>query len=225
MIINKKKIMKKYLLFITTIFYAGVASAQSDSKYPEPEFANEVYYLKKDKVFTAVRLEKSNSKLETTTKAGGLGGFENGYKIEGGKSRVRLSQSNNLSFVISNGASVKKISKSDSMMNANGIDMSAMQDMMGSMNDPASTITLFKVESVQGKRKILLQKGGGAIPFASKKTKSSDKYTFSVKKIREGYWELLIDKPLPRGEYAFQKMETGMGGMDGSSLIFAFGID
>lgn len=37
---------------------------------------------------------------------------------------------------------------------------SAMQGMgdMGGMNDPASTITLYKVESANSKRKVLLQK-------------------------------------------------------------------
>ncbi|MBA3673787.1 MAG: hypothetical protein H0W75_02335 [Chitinophagaceae bacterium] len=55
-------------------------------KYPEPEFSNERYYLKKDSVNTAIRLEKNSSKMEAKTKMGGLGGFENGYEMEGGKS-------------------------------------------------------------------------------------------------------------------------------------------
>ncbi len=98
-----------------------------------------------------------------------------------------------------------------------------MEDMMGGMNDPANTITLYKAESAKGKRKILMQKLGGA--FGGKKSQSSDKYTFSVKKIREGYWELVIDKPLPRGEYAFSMMGMGAGNMDGSTILFAFGVD
>ena len=63
------------------------------------------------------------------------------------------------------------------------------------------------------------------MPFASKKSKSSDKYTFSVRKIREGYWELVIDKTLPKGEYAFSMIGMGMGNMDGSTTLFAFAID
>ena len=62
-----------------------------------------------------------------------------------------------------------------------------------------------------------MQKAGGA--FGGKKSQSSDKYTFSVKKIREGYWELVIDKPLPRGEYAFSMMSMGAGNMDGSTTL------
>jgi hypothetical protein len=93
------------------------------------------------------------------------------------------------------------------------------------MNDPSSTITLYKAESEKGKRKVIMQKSAGAMPFASKKSKSSDKNTFSVKKIREGYWELVIDKSLPKGEYAFSMIGMGMGNMDGSTTLFAFGID
>ena len=223
--------MKKYLLFFAVLFSIETAWGQTEKKkYPEPEFSNEVYYLKKDNVNTAIRLEKNSSKMEAKTKMGGLGGFENGYEMEGGKSKVRISRADNLSFIISTGASVKQPSSSpsDSIMKANGMDpsmMSGMADMMGSMNDPASTITLYKVESDKGKRKILMQKGGGAIPFASKKLKSSDKYTFSVKKIREGYSELVIDKSLPKGEYAFSMMSMGMGNMDGGTTLFAFGVD
>jgi len=97
--------------------------------------------------------------------------------------------------------------------------------MMESMSDPSNMITLYKAETAKSKRKILMQKSPGASPFGSKKMQSSDKYTFSVKKVREGYWELVVDKPLPKGEYAFTMMNMGMGSMDGSTLLFAFAID
>lgn len=44
-----------------------------------------------------------------------------------------------------------------------------------------------------------------------------------VRKIRNGYWELVVDKSLPKGEYAFTVMS--MMSMDGAVTIFAFGID
>lgn len=112
-------------------------------------------------------------------------------------------------------------------MLANGMDpsmMKGMEDMRG-MNDPSSTIVLYKLETANNKRKVLLQKNSGMSPFASKKQQSSDKYTFSLKKIREGYWELVIDKTLPRGEYAFTLMGMGMSNMDGSITMFAFAVD
>ena len=106
-------------------------------------------------------------------------------------------------------------------MRANGVDPS----MMESMTDPSNTINLYKAETGKDKRKILIQKNPGANPFGSHKMQSSDKYTFSIKNIRKGYWELVIDKTLPRGEYAFTMMNMGMGNMDGSMLLFAFAVD
>ena len=221
--------MKKcFFIALTILASSPFLFAQSEkTKYPEPEFSNEVYYLKKDSTNTAVRLEKGSSKMESKTKMGGMGGSESGYVLDGEKSTVRLQRTgSNLSFIISKGGGgSSSSSQTDSMMKANGMDPSMMSGMMGSMNDPSSTITLYKAESEKGKRKILMQKSGGAMPFASKKSKSSDKYTFSVKKIREGYWELVIDKTLPKGEYAFSMMGMGMGNMDGSTLLFAFGVD
>jgi hypothetical protein len=215
--------MKKTFLSFVVMFITGAVLAQS---YPEPEFSNEVYYLKKDSTNSVMRLEKGSSKLESKSKMGGMGGYESGYILDGEKSTVRLRTGSNLSFIISKGGSgSSSSSQTDSMMKANGIDPSAMSGMMGGMNDPSSSITLYKVESEKGKRKALMQKSGGAMPFASKKNQSSDKFTFSVKKIREGYWELVIDKSLPRGEYAFTMMGMGAGNMDGSTTLFAFGID
>ncbi len=167
--------------------------------------------------------------MEAKTKMGGLVGYENGYQIDSSKSSVRIGRGNGLSFIISTGegAGQSSANNTDSMMKANGMDPSMMQGMMGGINDPVSSLVLYKVESEKGKRKILMQKSGGAMPFSNKKLQSSDKYSFSVKKIRAGYSELVIDKPLPKGEYAFTMMNTGMSctGMDGSITIFAFGIE
>ena len=214
----------KYLML--TIFSLCLSICLYAQKYPEPEFNNEVVYLKKDSIHTMMRLEKESSKMESKTKGGGFGGYEMGYVLDGEKSTVRIQKSPGYSFIISNGASVKTSSpQQDSMMIANGIDPAMMDGMcgMGGMNDPANTITLYKAESTKGKRKILMQKAGGA--FSMGKNKSSDKFTFSVKKIREGYWELVIDKPLNRGEYVFSMMNMGAGAMDGSTVLFAFGVD
>lgn len=220
--------MKKNLFFIALFFnVVPVLLAQPNKiKYPEPEFSKEVYFLKSDSVVSVVRLEKASGKMDSKTKMGGLGGSESGYSWEGSRSTVRLSNRNNLSFVFSTGASAPSSSSSqDSMMRANGMDPAMMQNPMSSLTDPSSTITLYKAESGSGKRKILMMKTPGAMPFGSKKTQSSDKFTFSVKKIREGYWELVIDKSLPKGEYAFTLMGMGMASMDGSTTLFAFGVD
>jgi hypothetical protein len=215
--------MKSLALLIS--FLCGIAVLHAQKNYPEPEFTKEVYYLKKDSVYSVIRLEKDNSKMESKTKMGGFGGAESGYSMEGEKSAVRLTGGNNLSFVFSTGASARKSSpQMDSMMRANGMDPAMMQ--MGDMMDPASMISLYKAESGKDKRKIVMQKTPGAMPFGSKKMKSGDKYSFSVKKIRDGYWELVIDKTLPKGEYAFAMMDmtsAGAGGMN--TILFAFGVD
>lgn len=213
----KKIFLLPFVLFITTVIVA--------QSYPEPEFSKEVYYLKKENTYSVLRLEKGSSKMENKTKMGGMGGSESGYVLDGEKSTVRLDGGSGLSFVFSNGSSGSSSSNQrDSIMKSAGIDPSMMQGM-GSMDDPSSTITLYKVESANTKRKVLLQKNSGMMPFASKKQKSSDKYTFSVKKIRAGYWELVIDKTLSKGEYAFTLMGMGMANMDGSITMFSFGID
>lgn len=218
--------MKKSL-FCSVLFscIASLLWAQAGKiNYPDPEFTNEVYYLKKDSAYSLLRLEKASSKMETKAKMGGFGGAEMGYVFDGGRSPVRLSGGNDLSFIISNGTSqaASPSSQSDSMMKANGLDPSMMSGISSMISDPANTIALYKVEPAKGKRKILFQKSGGTF---NRKNQPSDKYTFSVRKIREGYWELVVDKALPRGEYAFSMVSMGMGSMNGDALLFAFAID
>lgn len=213
----------KHLLricFLSVILFTIVGvNAQT---YPEPEFSNEIYYLKKDKDYSVVRLEKTSSKMDSKTKI--VGSSEQSYSIEGDKSPVRLTSGTNFSFVISKGSSQGSSSgKSDSVMKANGLDPNMMNQM--SMGDPSQTITLYKVNPEKSVRKIYLYKVGGYFSVGKSKLQSSDKMTFSAKKIRDGYWELMIDKPLSKGEYAFTMMNPGMSGMDGSTLIFAFGVD
>ncbi len=212
--------MTKFILFVFLLCTGFALHAQD---YPAPEFSNEVYYLKKDSIKTATRLEKNSSKLETKTK---LGAFEYGYTIEGEKSWVRLSPGTNLSFIFSTEPADKNFNAlTDSVIKASGVDPSLMPGMSNS-NDPATSITFYKVESAKGQRKIYLQKSNGLKTFTSKKGSASDIYTFSVKKIKEGYWELVIDKPLPKGEYAFTSMQgAGMGSMGAGTILFAFGID
>jgi hypothetical protein len=213
--------MKYFILSVIMQCCSLLLMAQ---QYPEPEFSNEVYWLKKENGYKITRLEKGSSKMVSKNKMGGFGGSESAYILDGEKSTVRIENYKNLSFVYSNGTSSSKSSSAaDSMMQANGIDVSAMSNMMSSMNDPSKNIVLYKVEQANGKRKILLQKNPGMSPFGSKKQKTGDKFTFSVKKIREGYWELVVDKSLNRGEYVFAMMGTGSS--DGSIVMFAFAVE
>ena len=126
--------MKRPVILFCQLLFAVMATAQN---YPEPEFSNEVYFLKKDSVYTVMRLEKNSANMETKTKLGGLGGQESGYTFDGSRSPVRLSGKNNYYFVFSTAAVDRSsATKNDTMMKANGIDPSIMQGMMGGMNDP-----------------------------------------------------------------------------------------
>jgi len=220
--------MKKYssmlrIFFLSAILFTG--DGINAQIYPEPEFTNEPYYMNKSAGNTLVRLEKNSSKMDTKTNA--ISGSESGYSIDGSKSAVRLSSGNNVSFIFSSGtsgsSSATSSAKSDSTMRANGVDPSMLSGM--NMSDPSQKLTLYKMESGKGVRKVLLQKAPGMNPFGSHKLQSSDKYTFSAKKIKDGYWELVVDKPLPKGEYAFTMMGMGMDAMGGGTTLFAFGVD
>lgn len=205
---------RQLFLLLALIFCSSVILAQT---YPDPEFTNEVYFLKKENPYSLVRLEKGTAKQEN--KVSVIKGSEYGYEIEGKSSSVRFGNGSNISFIYTTGASSSSSSKSDSMMRANGMDPNSF---MGFGNDPSSMITLYKLNLDGSSRKIYLQKGGGY--FGGHRNQTSDKYTFSLKKIRNGYWELVIDKPLPKGEYAFSMMGMGMD-MSGAHTVFAFGID
>ena len=50
----------------------------------------------------------------------------------------------------------------------------------------------------KGKRKALLQ----SMEIMGKSEKTAAKYTLSIKKIKDGYHELVVDKIPPRGEYS-----------------------
>jgi len=207
-----KTVINLFVLLLSVV----VVSAQT---FPDPEFSNEVYYLKKDNAYSLVRLEKNSAKQETKTNV--IKGSEYGYSIEGKSSSVRFGSGNNMAFIFSKATSTgSSTAGSDSVMKANGIDPNTFSGFSG--GDP-SQITLYKLNVDGSARKIYLQKTGGY--FGNHKNQTSDKYTFSLKKIRDGYWELLVDKPLPSGEYAFSMGGMGMTDMTGGLTVFAFGVD
>lgn len=210
--------MKKIFFLVALIALVNMLNAQT---YPDPEYANEIYFLKKDNPYSLIRLEKGASKMETKTSM--IKGSEQGYSLDGTKSNVRIQDGSNLSFVFTTGSSSSTSSNSgsDSIMKANGVDPKMLN--FGGMMDPTNNITLYKMDIAKDERKIYLMKQGGY--FGNHKNQSSDKYTFSLKKIRDGYWELVIDKTLPKGEYAFTMMAMGMQAMDGGMTLFAFGVD
>ena len=216
--------MKKtiVLLLFIAVNYSLLLAQTTQVKYPTPEFSNEIYFFDKDGS-KAVRLEKGYSKQETQSKMGGMGGTNMGYTLEGSKSDVRI-PAGNVSFIFYTGEAPSNTEAADSTMRANGIDPSAMQDQMGMMNDPSRTTALYNMSVEKGSRNIITMAFSG-MKILGKNKKESTKYTISIKNVRKGYYELVIDKPLPRGEYAFVVQDMTGGGTDFKSKLFAFGVD
>jgi hypothetical protein len=224
--------MKKWMLsFFTLMLFSVGAIAQNNKQvYPEPEFMKEIYAYEKS-TNTLVRLQKETSQVETKTKFGGFGGGESGCNIEGERSKVRFSSTQLPTFVFR--------SKEDHSSSDNGMQMpmdstnagmggdsiNKMMAGMGSINsmmddflDPSKTISLYSMDQKKGGRTLVFQSMGGAF---SKNKKSNNKYTLSFRKIRDGYYEIVVDKMLPKGEYSF--MNSAMGTME--MTLFAFGVD
>src|SRR6185503_16687581 len=108
--------MKTIILLVLLFGCVCILRAQ---KYPEPEFSNEVYFLKKDSVNLVIRLEKDHSKMENKNK---ITSYEQSYQLDGDKSRIRLKSGRDLSFVFSTGPDTEKKGNpaADSVMRANG---------------------------------------------------------------------------------------------------------
>jgi hypothetical protein len=212
--------MKKNFLLFGCLVLSNLLIAQNS--YPVPEYANEIYLVKKDSNISLVRLEKAYSNQEMKVKMMGMGGMDQGYATDGEKSTIRLSSGSNWVFLFYNGDpvadSTSSSAEADSAMKANGMDMKAMSGI-SSMYDPTQMISLYNMKSEKGKRKILTQSMG----LMGKSKSTATKFSLSIKKIKENYYEMKVDKSLPRGEYSFVMMD--MAGMGQSYMLFAFGID
>ena len=64
---------------------------------------------------------------------------------------------------------------------------------------------------------------GVGMKLLGKAKKESIKYPINIRKLREDFFEITLDKNLPKGEYAFVLGENT--GMDSSSTLFAFAIE
>jgi len=216
----KKKILSGGFFIFCSLFMEGQTAK---SIYPIPEYSNEIYLLTKGENITVVRLEKGSSKMENKMKMGGMGGGNNGYTIEGEKSTVRIGNGNKLTFLYYTGTENSGTNnRNDSGMQSGAMDMSAMSSQMAAIYDPSQNNALYSMTTEKGKRSIVLQSYQG-MRLLGKPKKESIKYTLSIKKIKEGYTEMLVDKPLPKGEYGFLIMS--LGSMDGQYLLFTFGVD
>jgi hypothetical protein len=214
--------MKKNLLMTGFLLMSSILSFSQKTgiAYPVPEYNDEIYLVTMDSAITLMRLEKGSSKQEMKVKMMGMGGMDQGYTLEEEHSPVRLSGGSGLIFLFYNGGSaISTTPEADSMMRANGMDPAMMSNPMSAMMDPTQSLSLYNMRPEKGKRKALLHSMG----IMGKSKKTAMKYTLSVKKIKEGYYEMVVDKTLPRGEYTFVMMD--MRSMDQSFSLFAFGVD
>lgn len=209
--------MKKIYLFFAALLFLSIGFAQS---YPTAPNTKEIYLLKKGTKDSLVSLEKQQSKFQTKTKMGGFGGMETGYALTGSASPVRLTGTGaQTSFIFS--LEKKQYSKTDSLLRANGIEP---DDYDGNEMEPANDIVLYKLDASGGRRKIGVMKSSGGIGFGMGKAKKSDnRLPFGTLKIRPGYWELVIDQRLAKGEYAFAFASSAES--DETLTVFAFGVD
>jgi hypothetical protein len=213
--------MKTAILSFSILFGSLAATAQD---YPNPDFNNEVCAYRKDSNRVS-RLEKQTADMSNKTGFGGFSSSSTEYDIDGAHASIRLSDIGRYSFVFWNGSTGGATvagNRGDSMMRASGIDPNMITQASG-MNGP-SQFTLYKMEVSGGKRIVVLAKSGG-FSFGKKSTSGSDKYSTSMRKIREGYFEMVVDKRLPKGEYAFVVPATGFGGAGGGAILFCFGVD
>ena len=204
--------------FLALIVSPIITMAQSSvPNFPVPDYSNEIYYFKKDES-KLMRLEKNSSKFDHKTKAGGFGGVQAGYEMDGDRSSARLKERPDHVFLYYSGPPAGSNPSSDSVMRANGMDP-AMMNM--SHRDPSQLIELFEVITDKGVRKVVTVSSQGMKLLGGKK-KDSKKYTTSIRQVKPGYYEIIVDKPLPKGEYAF--VFQGMG-ISGDVTLFAFAIE
>lgn len=218
--------MKKTVLAFIGILCGslGFGLAALGQDYPNPEFNNEVYAFRKDSS-KLLRLEKQTATIENKTSV--ISGSRVEYNVDAAKATIRLGNLDRISFVFSTGAvatggvmpGVAPGSRGDSMIRASGVDPSMLN--VGAANSPES-FSLYRMDASKGKRTILLMKAGG---YFGKKGSESEKYSLSTKRIREGYFEMFVDKKLPPGEYAFVIRSQGMDMMRGGATLFCFGVD
>lgn len=225
MVTAKNNVMKNtalaFLSSLCGLLACGLVADGQD--YPNPEFNNEVYAFRKDSG-KLVRLEKQTATIENKTSV--VSGSRVEYNVEAGQATVRFANIDRLTFVFWTGAvatgaapGVAPGSHADSLIRSTGFDPTMMN--AGGANSPEN-FTLYRMDASKGKRTILLLKAGG---YFSKKGGESEKYSISTKRIREGYFEMVVDKKLPRGEYAFVIRSQGMDSMRGGATLFCFGVE
>jgi hypothetical protein len=89
--------------------------------------------------------------------------------------------------------------------------------------DPSDKVTV-SIATVKKDRRRFVQESTGMTGAA--KDISATKVSVSLKKIRDGLYQIIFDKPLAPGEYAFMpQMDMGSLMSGGKLTLFCFGVD
>ena len=145
-------------------------------------------------------LETSGAIRKQKKKLGGFGGVSFSYEIEGEKSTTRLNADSAI-FVIQQGTGAMSM-------------------------DISMTITLYKLE-IKGGKRVAVQADYKSSLTGSGKT-TDTKITTSTKQLKEGLTQILPQKKLEKGEYAFVSSMMEGNNYDGKNtkyIVYAFGID
>jgi hypothetical protein len=145
-------------------------------------------------------LEATSATRKQKKKLGGFGGVSFSYEIEGERSAIRLNADSAI-FVLQQGTG------------SLAIDMSM-------------TLRLFKLEVKNGKRNAV---EGDYKPSVLGTGKTTDtKITTSTKQLKEGLSQIVPEKKLEKGEYAFVSSMMQGNNYDGKNTkyaVYAFAID
>lgn len=185
--------MKNLFILFVILDICYSLNAQS---YPDPEHPNEVYALQNDSN-ALIRLEREISTLDVNTKMK-KGSVESSYSIDKERSTVRITH---FTFVF----------REDS-------ETSFIPGFTESDSTPSfHSISLYKMASSKGKRKIVMMN------MSNQKSDQAEPLDLNFRKVRERYFEFIVDKPLQKGEYAFviKRYDT----FTNQAMILAFGVD
>jgi hypothetical protein len=147
------------------------------------------------KANTLQKLERKPVKIAVKTKALGFGGGDMVFEMEGDRSPVRIAQSDTIRFVVS------------------------LADASG---DPSRAFNLYKASVKKKKRTGKYSHSSG---YFGKKSGTGDVIIYTVRKIKDGAFEIILTSKLEAGEYLFVNVSSlpayGGNGAD----AFAFGVD
>jgi len=193
----KKIFLAMKNLFILLVILGALQSLNAQT-YPDLEYPNEVYAFQKDSN-RLTRLEKQISTLDTKMKRNSV---ESCYWIDKERSTIRINNSSQFTFVF----------REDS-------EMSSTPGLSPESSLSFHSIELYKMEPSKGKRKIAMISSNAS----PQKFEQAESLPLNFQRISEGYYEFVIDKPLPRGEYAFVIKRNDS--LTNEVVIFAIGVE